>query len=196
MKSIMIDLETFSTKPDAAIVSIGAVIFDENEVLESYYAALFPAHGHIDPKTVMWWMKQNDAARHVITNSEPEDDEAAAIRLYDFVLAGGHNIQEVWANDPNFDCTILENWWVRIKPQRMTTEWLQYPFNFRHYRSFRTLRSLSKDMDVEVARVDPGVAHNALSDATAQARYVINQKKNFHLNLSRAATPTDAEKQA
>lgn len=190
MISIMIDLETFSTRHDAAIVSIGAVVFDESNVIDTYYATLFPAHGHMDPKTIMWWMGQNELARKALTNADPEDDEHAAIRLHTFAIT--HPITEVWANDPSFDCTILENWWERVKPQSHSGSGviydMQYPFNFRHYRSFRTLRSLSAEMDVDVKRVDPEVAHNALSDATAQARYVINQKQNFHVNLGQIAT--------
>ena len=61
----MLDLETLSTRNDAAIISIGLVKFDQNGVIDSQGWALdfSKVTGHIDPGTVKWWMEQSDMAR-------------------------------------------------------------------------------------------------------------------------------------
>ncbi|MEM1202684.1 MAG: 3'-5' exoribonuclease, partial [Acidobacteriota bacterium] len=74
---IMIDLETLSTGPTAAVVQIAAVRFDESGAiasdLEAYVEnARFEAgikisdalqFGNVDGATLSWWLEQSDFAR-------------------------------------------------------------------------------------------------------------------------------------
>mgnify|MGYP006408929027 CR=1 FL=1 len=74
---IMIDLETMGTRPDAPIISIGAVAFDANGPLDSFYAGVnlgssVNSGAKIDASTVLWWMQQSDEARAALV---PKDDE-------------------------------------------------------------------------------------------------------------------------
>lgn len=174
MISAMIDTETFSTRQDAAVISIGVCVFNDSEIIDKLYLPLRPTHGHIDTSTILWWMKQNDRARYDLIDAETIPDTHAASLLASFAAA--HNPEEVWANSPTFDLTILENWWERIFSSKITNPW---PLHFRKYRDFRTIRALAKECDELVVRTVPETAHNALSDAIAQAEYIIAQKKLF-----------------
>ena len=72
---VMVDLETLSIRPYAAIVSIGAVKFTEQDgILDTFYINVdgqsCKDHGlHIDPKTIEWWSKQSPEARKALTDN-------------------------------------------------------------------------------------------------------------------------------
>ena len=69
MSRIMVDLETLGTAPGSVILSIGAVRFDvEKGLLDEFYVNIDVESSQrlgltIDGDTVMWWLKQSDAAR-------------------------------------------------------------------------------------------------------------------------------------
>lgn len=87
---ISIDIETFGTRHDAAIVAIGAVAFDRHaqgvrppkdwlehtgggsplpssDDLTFFYRVLTGDIGTIDPDTIRWWLQQSDEARREIS---------------------------------------------------------------------------------------------------------------------------------
>jgi len=172
MISAMLDLETLGTKHDAAILSIGMVAFNDDEIIGSFYAVLNnPTHGSIDASTVMWWLDQSEKARRSLLDADHVRDTLVVTQLTDFF--NNHRFQEVWANSPSFDLTILESWWNRVAPL------INWPLKFSNYRDFRTLNKLAIECGCDVGRISPELSHNALSDATAQAQYVIAQKKRF-----------------
>lgn len=181
MKSAMIDLETLSLQPDAAVVSIGVAIFDEENVIHVESWALAPSsiHGHMDPQTIAWWMHEDrDAARQATFGGNIAGFTAG----FGFkTLLAMHNVEEVWANDPEFDLVVLKQWWQRqnsnihTPPVPHLGDW---PINYRHSRSFRTIMA-------ECARLGHDTkdlrgfytAHEAGEDAAAQARAVIGARK-------------------
>jgi hypothetical protein len=72
----MIDLETMGNKPNAPIVSIGAVFFDPSTgELGGFYRVVSLKSsvdgGAIpDPETIMWWMQQSEEARMAICDKD------------------------------------------------------------------------------------------------------------------------------
>ena len=164
MKRVMVDIETLSTRKDAAVLSIGAVMFDDTQILDSagYAIDMRKMTGHIDPSTVKWWLEQSDTARaYSFSGTEKPDAVASWLGTY---LEGA---TEVWANDPDFDMVILQNWWERTTASR-------WPANFRNYRSVRTMTMLAQRYHIETAHVWTGAtAHNPIEDAACQARAVI-----------------------
>ena len=75
MTDVMIDIETLSTKPNAVIVSIGAIKFDRKEPLkpldeyEQLYIRVSRESGElvgmdIDHSTVEWWGRQKEDIRY------------------------------------------------------------------------------------------------------------------------------------
>ena len=167
MNHIMIDLETFGTRPGSMIVSIGAVIFDPHSdaVGGQFHTGIRPESraGTIDPSTVMWWMQQADAARAALIQriETGENLGAALLRLHAFISTV--NPPCVWGNGATFDIAMLED--------AFTRERIPIPWEYRGVRCFRTIASeLSEPYDW----VKPTIAHDALADAIAQAKTLQN----------------------
>lgn len=165
MKNIMIDLETMSLKPNAAIISIGAVAFEpmtrsiiaefkQNVTLGS--CAEFGLH--ISDDTQAWWAKQDRDLRDALTVDAVPLPEALT-KLKAFVLDGLMDKGDVipWSNGAGFDIPILEHAYHACG---MTVPWLY--FNISCY---RTLKRIYKSIRIEFN----GKKHDALDDARHQA---------------------------
>ena len=66
----MVDLETMGKTNNAAIISIGAVFFDESAVYcgNSFYSVIdlrssLDLNLTVDASTILWWLQQNETAR-------------------------------------------------------------------------------------------------------------------------------------
>lgn len=184
MKQLMIDLETLSTEDDAVVLAIGAVIFDEEKVLDSkgWQLRFDNMSGHIDPETVRWWMDQSKEAQQVTFGGERVPAFVAAHELKGMI--DKHQPTTFWANDPHFDYVILRNWWHRN--QRATQDkgtmmqpgiGYAWPFKYNQPRSYRTMVELAEQhgFTPEMRGQAKGmyVAHSAVEDAAAQARVII-----------------------
>ncbi|MBI1620089.1 3'-5' exonuclease [Aquamicrobium zhengzhouense] len=164
MNHLMIDIETLGTRPNAPILSIGAVVFDPNTGKQgaTFYRAIDPAnaflHGVPDGDTFKWWMEQSDAARKAaVAGNTLLADALTDLTKMPVVWKD----VQVWANDPDFDVTILNYAFHKVLGQLA-------PWRFWNTRSCRTI--------AEVAGKRPpkpqGVHHNALDDAKHQAKWV------------------------
>lgn len=165
--SIMIDLETMGTRPDAAVVSIGAVAFStEHRVIgPTFYArvALETAvaqGGTMDPSTVLWWMQQSGAARYDVHGTGSSPISEALTNFTRFVER--FDSPSVWGNGAAFDNVILRSAYKRAG--------LHAPWSYSLDRCYRTLRALHRDIP-EPPRV--GVYHNALDDAMHQTMHLL-----------------------
>ena len=157
----MIDLETLSTKPTAAIIAIGAVMFTGNGVYAGFESYIKPelAIGSIDDPTLEWWRQQDKDVFLSVFGGQAEPFQALSnlsewIKLY--------KPEEVWANSPTFDCSILRNSYQRLE--------LECPWHFTSERDFRTMTSLAKESKIDYSAGYKGIVkHNPLSDARHQA---------------------------
>ena len=166
----MIDLETMSTAADAAILSIGIQPFDPRAqgideaagaVIHVDLQACMNAGLRVDAATVMWWMTQTDDARAALVAREPVMLSEALRELTAFGQRnGGWSWAKVWGNGAAFDIPILETAFRRCR--------LDIPWAYNNVLDVRTMKWLAPD----VPKVTPRVAHDALSDAQAQALYV------------------------
>jgi len=165
---VMLDLETMSTKPNAAIVAIGAVEFnmEVRSIGKKFYtrvslASNIEASRDIAANTILWWMKQSDEARAEITSVDNRS-------LLDALLAFNNEILNwlppnyfLWGNGANFDPVILGSAYEKFG--------FAIPWNFRNIRCYRTAIAILPQQEY----IKPTVAHNALEDARAQAIHLV-----------------------
>lgn len=160
--SVQIDIETLSQKKTAAIVSIGAVKFNDQEILDTFYININPlsckeAGLHIQPETINWWKQQKPEAYAALKNNRKSLTEA----LSEFKIWYGKKSVPTWANSNSFDCVIVENAYNAIDEP--------CPWKFYDERCFRTFKAMFKsDLKLE------GVTHNALDDAIYQTKYMLD----------------------
>lgn len=163
----MLDLETLGNGSNAVIISIGAVRFDvkQKTIINKFYARICPksctdAGLVIDAETVLWWMKQSDAARGEFANANlPKLPEVLASFSHWVKAMPGE--PRIWGNGATFDNVILSNAYKAIKMDR--------PWSHRSDRCYRTIKALFPDIKVP----DVSTAHNAVDDAEYQARHLM-----------------------
>lgn len=177
MIDVMIDLETMSTRSNAAIVSIGAVIFDETSILDEFYTPVNLTtcieHGlHVDPRTVEWWEKQDpDAVLAWKTDSAPNMISALTEFCAWIRKHGDSKIVRPWGNGADFDLVIMINAFNSIDADP--------PWQFYNHRCFRTLKNM-----FPVQRAKPkDTKHHALNDARNQALHLIDIIGEYDLRL-------------
>lgn len=161
---VMVDLETMGNRPNAPIVAIGAVSFDKNGVVDGFYETTplqeaIDAGAVMDPDTVLWWLKQDEAARMELTKPASSSLSAALDRFAVFVADFGTD--GVWGNGASFDNVILHETYRRMGRQS--------PWPFWKDRCYRTV----KNMFPEIEMKREGTHHNALDDAKSQAIHLL-----------------------
>lgn len=170
MNHIMIDLETMGTRPESAVVAIGAVKFDPEtgELGNTLYVPIslkssVAAGGKIDPDTVMWWLQQDNEARNALVRCDAIGLSAPdALTLVDEFAEG----YQVWGNGATFDISMLENMYGKADRSP--------PWKFWAIRDVRTVVELGESKGIYAKRDLPfeGTPHHALDDAKHQAKYV------------------------
>ena len=177
MNQVMIDIETLSTRPDAAICAIGAAAFSfGSDKTGTFYCEVdWQDHAnrlnaHIDPNTHRWWNQQKPEARAVLDVKDSTLRICDALKLFsDWVVSirKGNNLKElgIWGNDINFDLTILES---AFRATNQATPW-----QFWESRSVRTLVWMGKQFGIDPKKTlnREGTYHNAADDAAFQVKY-------------------------
>ena len=170
---------------DAAILTIGAVVFDPrgNDTEESMRAKLDDGMGFstrcslesnmvigrtVSAGTIMWWMKQSDEARNALIDDKQYPVGMALKHFRQWITALRPKATRVWAKDPDFDCNILAN------AMKQTHE--IWPFHFADNRSVRTVMDLAYP-NGDFPHIGKGVAHDAYDDAVRQALCVQHSYK-------------------
>lgn len=162
---VMLDLETMGTHADAPIVAIGACRFDDGGLSEGEFYCGISLQSAIasgatpDASTIIWWMRQSDAARGAITAGDTPMDTALA--MFSAWISEDDQIDGVWGNGAAFDNMMLSQAYRRLEMTQPWPFWLD--------RCYRTVKAFS---DVEMDR--NGTHHNALDDAKSQAAHLVN----------------------
>lgn len=171
---VMIDLETLGTRPDAAIIQIGAVLFEPvsgGKVLNgkgfNYHVLLQDGMGTVDHGTLCFWLQEKSAAKmgvelsmnafpleHVLHNFLAWPKEAHDLSW--------ESINGVWAQPSNFDLPILRSAFARVG--------MDPPWDRRATRDAYTLYALAGGRP-EIDRVG-FTPHDAYDDAVGQAMQV------------------------
>lgn len=172
MKHVMLDLETMGHGPNAAIVAIGAVAFDPDtnavDTERGFYSPVSLQSSvqyrlQMDASTVMWWLKQSDAARTALTAAEDRtlDDALYRFQMWCYQYEAPADLP-VWGNGAAFDNVILRN---AFREADMVPPW-------RHWndRCYRTVKGMAPGVKLE----RQGTHHHALDDAISQANHLIS----------------------
>ena len=161
----MLDLESLGTRPDCAILTLGAVKFNPY-VLDDFGDSLYfridvdeqlALGREVQEDTLAWWATQADDVREEALGEGNRISLDTMYRDLNRFCVGANNI---WCQGPAFDIVILEN----IYRQK---GW-PTPWQFWQIRDSRTLFSVHGDPR------EKGKAglHNALEDSISQARGV------------------------
>jgi hypothetical protein len=170
-KYVMIDCETLSRKPNAVVLSIGAVVYTvalgiyERIELFPDLDEQFKAGRDVEGDTFLWWLKQSSQARDSLVQGERISVKESAIQF--------NHWNTVWADDSlpgdkfymangnDFDLPIIST----LFSPYLAPPWEGYP-GFRQKLCWRTHHNLFKK---DITYPDGRVAHSALADAEAQA---------------------------
>jgi hypothetical protein len=179
INDIMVDLETLGTLPGSVIISIGAVGFNEMEVVEGLHTEFYNAVQRLDcerlglktsASTLAWWEKQTDEARRVLTDPSAVPLAAALTDFNEWLSYFGDDVR-IWGNGANFDNPLLACAYeaAGIRPR----------YKFWNERCYRTVKNQFPDIKLERS----GTYHNALDDARCQAKHLVEicQKRDWRL---------------
>ncbi len=171
---MMIDLETLGTRPDAAIIQIGAVLFEPvsgGKILNGQgfkrYTLLQDGSGTIDHSTVAWWLQEASASKMgaaLETEAVPLLQALDELDSFPMKAKGlsWEAIGGVWAAPSDFDIPILKSAYARFG--------LGVPWERRATRDARTLFSIvGGKPEIDWTGF---TAHDALDDAIGQAMQV------------------------
>lgn len=163
-RNIMIDIETWSTKPNAAIRSTSAVEFDINtgDVGKVFYVNI-SSHKDIDffdyeKSTIAWWKKQSPQSQYIFHNNQINIDYALN-QLNHFLRKN----DIIWAKSPAFDCVILK---TAMEYFKINPKWKFY--NERCVRTIVALDPLIKNISFTFS----GIKHYAVDDCINQIKQV------------------------
>lgn len=171
-----IDLETLSTKPDAVLLTIGAIKFDpftnDPPYSDFYYRANVDeqtAMGrHVEEGTLEWWSRQPD---EIVKEALSDDNRHPVTKILKELNKYLVGVDRIWCQGPVFDIAILENLYRQLD---MHWNWAFY--NIRDSRTLFSLMPRDPRKDIEFA------AHNALEDCRIQSICV--QKTLRHLGIT------------
>lgn len=166
---LMIDFETLGNRPDTAVVSLGAVLFDRDKIIgEKLW--LFNLDGQLSGRrsvtadTITWWLGQGEKAKSVFEKAGME-----GILLRDFVTQFLEFVPakldvRVWGNGATFDVSIIES--------ILHQQGVKAPWKFWSHRCYRTMKSC-----FGIDKKFVGTKHDALDDAKHQANCLIEYWK-------------------
>ena len=168
-QDVMIDLETLGKRAGCAILSIGAVAFNVEELGPELYVVVNRQsckenNLHEDESTLKWWESQSEEARKVLIEASSEDRSLHLHHALDSLTVYLNQFPRksvrIWGNGSDFDTPILVAAYAAAGQDP--------PWNFWNSRCYRTL----KGMDGTKPSARAGTYHNALDDAKTQALHL------------------------
>lgn len=167
MRHMMLDTETWGTRPGSAVRSIGAAMFDpmrEGAVGRTFYVNVDDKSQEEigltrDQGTVDWWSKQSQIAQDALGVDQKPVREAVGAFTQFFQSTGA---QFVWSQGGNFDDPIMCAIYRALGAQA--------PWKFWNSRCTRTAYDMA-GVNFN-AHKRQGTHHNALDDSLHQIKLV------------------------
>lgn len=164
---MMIDCETLDIGERPVLLSIGAVVFDENQIYEYFQFDIdietTKAHGFtVSQSTLDWWDLQEPIAKNMAFSGK-EKIEVVLQKLVDFYSDNG--CKEIWSKGALADIRWINN--------ALDYFSIEKPWKYYKEFCFRTLLKSAPRFKMPFA----GIQHNALDDAIHQAKQFIHIKQ-------------------
>lgn len=169
MKRVMLDLETLSTFPNAAVIAIGVVIREDGQThkqARSWFIDRDFVIGHEDPATIEWWNAQDPRVKNQVFGGNQLPKEALQ-ELNGFLRSNGINPENggdgyrCYASPAMFDFPILRHQYQMLG---ISPAW--------HWRSERCLSTIKKEIrdhfNIEIPDFTPDLAHHPVHDCLSQ----------------------------
>ena len=160
MNRLMIDFETLDVAECPVILSMGAVVFNENRIIATLYhkvdqQSCLDLGCTISESTIEWWSKQSEEAREAAFGGKLN----IAVAIQDLVdLYKNNDCGEIWSRGALADIRWANNILDKLN--------IEKPWKFWEEMCFRTFLKYSP----EFVFCPDGVKHNALDDAANQAK--------------------------
>lgn len=167
MKDLMIDLETWGTKPGCVVVQIGACMFDKETgaIGEKFSYNIDPRDSvkqgfTIEVDTVLWWLGQSKQAQDDVHRSPflVRDSLESFTKWLQ-----GKTIERAWCHK-DFDLPLLAAYYNKTDRE--------FPLKHFIFRDLRTILDLAK-MNIK-NRPRVGTHHSGLDDCLFQVGYVVD----------------------
>lgn len=164
---VMLDIETIGQKEGCAVVAVGAVKFTTDGIIDEFERAISiescrEAGLTIDSDTLNWWLKRDSEAQKSIVDG---DDLGSVLTAFSEWYG---DADEVWGNDPAFDCICLRAAYDAISEQS-DIDLFEVPWHFSNRRDYQTLT----DLGIETSVSREGTKHSPGDDARCQAEVAI-----------------------
>lgn len=159
----MIDLETLSTRPNAVILSMGAVRFnpflttvdiEKGVDIKVDVDSQISLGRDVQEETLTWWTTQPAEVQDAAFGLEGRTDLISFTKILNKMMVG---VEHIWCQGPVFDIVILENLYRQLE--------IPVPWNYWQIRDSRTLFGVFGDPRSK----NRAGAHNALMDCYYQA---------------------------
>ncbi len=175
----MLDIETLSTRHDALITEIGAVLFDAENIIDRFHVGIDIVDAqkqygrHIDAGTVLYWLDpKRDEARKAMLEL-PRVDMYNAFDGFSIFVAQVPRDQmgSAWGKGSTFDNVLVKSAFEALR--------LEYPFSYRQDECYRTFANRCPDIAYEQI----GTAHVSIADAESQAVHLQRICKHLGVKL-------------
>jgi hypothetical protein len=178
MQDVMVDLETWGTRPGCMFRSLGAVFFDPEtgSLGDEFYSNISEISCkklkmHKDPGTVEWWSQPDKALANKQLAVDPEPIVDVLGKFVTFWRNGRG--MHFWSQGLNFDEPLL-GWAFHAAGMKA-------PWDFYRAQDTRTVYRIAGLNTFTIKRA--GTYHNALDDAKHQAMLVSMAHKKLRGNL-------------
>lgn len=169
--NIMIDLETMGISQDSMILTIGAIefnkkgeasnnLFYERINLDTYkpYKSSFG----FDQSTIIWWMNQNEEAKHEAFSTIDRKNIKDTILAFDKWVAkiNERAVPQIWSHGSIFDVVLLEH--------HFSVFGIKIPWKYWNVRDTRTLYDIAGVKTNNINSPSSYPPHHALGDCLKQ----------------------------
>ena len=183
MNSVMVDLETLGTGPEGLILTIGARRFDRNtlELGDIFHQGIdiesaLQMGMKVDGSTLVWWLApERQEARVALARVMREKNTLSNV-LRNFVdwVRKDPKCKYIWGHGASFDPVLISSAFRLCGLADLN------PFKYWDMRDTRTLFDEMR-FDYQVYnKANNTTTHDALADATCQAKAVIQCLQTLH----------------